>query len=521
MEELEVEIGDLFSFCTKKYGIKFLENELVNVPFELWVPGEKNNKVRISAMIKKRAILHSIKFSNHEVKGADNHLLSYVPHYNLNKLLSDVQPGDEVMRKQGDGYVLETVISNEKLEEDDVYGLKVESPLHLYSTADGFVHHNTYTVKKAVEKGIQRNPKGWKYVILSGDVGASPSSVLFILWKYRDGYVVILDDCDSMIKSKSQTVANILKGALDPDIKPLAAGSFEVRKLVQKQIDADKELNPSGIPKKEQIKRANAAKLDAEKLKKEAEKRLADIVKDEENEEKMRVIIDKERGRMDSEEVKKFNTSPKGSVGKLKWRFKNGKMVLEEKAELTPEELATLDEPELTSEQVEEMQQFDIPTEFTFSSSVIFISNLDFMDVNSAVRDRCLPADIKLTREEFMVRLELVLGGLCKENPSLNTIPQTTLDWAKRNAYSMLRSMIQAEKEKRPLFADKRTISINRQLTFRSIDDLVAIFLNVNKVLENSDQEFKALTDLDQRAKRMTYQFARETAEYLAIKSSA
>jgi hypothetical protein len=306
-----------------------------------------------------------------------------------------------------------------------------------------------------------------------------------------------------MLKSKSQTVANVLKAALDPDMKPVAAGGYAVRKIIQNKIDADPELNPSGLSKKEQLKLAKQQREKGPEEDRTAAiakaERLKQAVEDE------KIVVGKETERLPAK------------TGQLKWVWKNGTGVLIQEA--TEEDVEFV--APMTIEQKEEAKVFDIDQEFVFDSSVVFISNLEFDDVNSAVRDRCLPAEIRLSREEFMVRLEIVLDGLCKEDKTLSTLSQEKLDWAKKNAYSMLKALVEAEKDGTPLFKDKKKVVINRQLTFRSIDDLVSVFLNVEKVLEKTKPGFADVVDPDERAKAMTYQFAREAVEYLSAVVSA
>ena len=497
MLEISVPIGHVFRYV-ESLGVRFPYDEDVVVPFDLDARVSRDSWTRVPSLIKKRATLHRIEFeSGAPLWAADDHLVSV-----------DAVGSDFVYVKDVPvGYVFEyagrVVKSNVVVGVHDVFSFQVDTEKHVYRDAYGLVHHNTYSCKKAAERGVKRNPDGAKLVVASGDVGSAPSDTIFILWKYRHNYVLLLDDCDSMLKSRSQTVANILKAALDPDVKPISAGGYAVRKLVQNKIDADPELNPSGLSKKEQLKLAKQRETDKVDDKADAKARA----------ERIRKAIDDEKIKTSSG----VEPLPKKKTGHLKWSWVNGKGVLVRES-IDDED--GFEEP-MTIEQKEEAKVFDVDQEFVFDSSVVFISNLDFEDVNSAVRDRCLPAEIRLTREEFMIRLEVVLDGLCKENKSTSTLSQETLDWAKRNAYSMLKALVEAERKATPLFKDKKRVVINRQLTFRSIDDLVSMFLNVEKVLEKTRPGFAALVDKDERSKAMTSQFAREAVEYLAATATA
>ena len=494
---LTVSIGRLFDYAAS-LGVSFPNDEFVDVPFEIYLPNEKWEWVLASKFIKKTATVHEVAFQDgSSFKAADKHKLSVDGDADLFVFVKDLVPGLVI------SYANKVVAKNEPVGIENVYGVQIESPKHAYKTPDGLVHHNTYSCKKAAEKGVKRHPNGAKLVVTSGDVGSSPSDVLFQLWKYRHNYVLLLDDCDSMLKSKSQTVANVLKAALDPDMKPVAAGGYAVRKIIQNKIDADPELNPSGLSKKEQLKLAKQQREKEPEVDREAAAAKAERLKRAIEDEKLDV-------------GKKTERLP-AKTGQLKWVWKNGTGVLIQEA--TEEDVEFV--APMTIEQKEEAKVFDIDQEFVFDSSIVFISNLDFDDVNSAVRDRCLPAEIRLSREEFMVRLEVVLDGLCKEDKTLSTLSQEKLDWAKKNAYSMLKALVEAERDGTPLFKDKKKVVINRQLTFRSIDDLVSVFLNVEKVLEKTKPGFADIVDPDERAKAMTYQFARESVEYLSAVVSA
>jgi hypothetical protein len=590
MKEITLKIGQLFD-CLEDQGLDIKLNTFTKTPLHIRLPNEKDEWCKIPFVVKKEDDLLDIEFENGDhIKCGSKHLIGLNPDNNSDLIFAkDLSNGFEILYK---GTKVKSITP---IGAGFVYDLEIDSPSHLYKTSNGFIHHNTYTVKKAGERAIVRHPKGSKFVITSGDVGSAPSAVVYLLWKYREGYVLVLDDCDTMLKSKSQAVANLLKGALDPDVKPIAAGSFEVRKLVQKQLDADPDMNPYfPLTKKDWIKQqkekiAKGEKpdqlpktpnsnttvnetpvMDGQIIDKTLDslpdskdiKNLEQDVKDADSLEDVLDIIDASnvevvipeeiKGETDSDKLKsilnilaakekeiedlkskksKVISIPKQKQAKMVWDDKLGdfKLIREKTLansgpiadELTDEEKELLTEPDLTPEQIAEMSEFDLPPTFTFKSSVIFISNLDFEQVNSAVRDRCLPAEIKLTREEFMVRLEAVLGGLCKEKPELSSLPQEKLDWAKKNCYTMLKSLIQAEKEKRPLGKNKYVPKINRQLTFRSIDDGVSIFLTIEKVLSASKPGFKDITDLNEKAKQMTGQYFIEMAQYLAQKSTA
>lgn len=71
----------------------------------------------------------------------------------------------------------------------------------------------SYIVREALRK-VGKND----VPMVTGSVGTSQSAVAIFLWKNRNKELVVLDDCDSMIKANvSVDTANMLKGAMDPD----------------------------------------------------------------------------------------------------------------------------------------------------------------------------------------------------------------------------------------------------------------------------------------------------------------
>ncbi len=102
-----------------------------------------------------------------------------------------------------------TIKDIKKLEDEECQCISIDDQNHLYITDDFIVTHNTFTIFKAIqEAGLQ---KGKDYIKLSGK--ATPVSVYQLLYKWRDGGLIVFDDLDSVWKDKD--TANILKAVLD------------------------------------------------------------------------------------------------------------------------------------------------------------------------------------------------------------------------------------------------------------------------------------------------------------------
>jgi hypothetical protein len=115
-----------------------------------------------------------------------------------------------------------------------------------------------------------------------------------------------------------------------------------------------------------------------------------------------------------------------------------------------------------------------IPRQFTFNSSVIFISNLSKDRLNSAILDRVRSIGISLNLPEFTDRLTKVMHGLCT-NTEFNSTPQELLEWAKKCCYTGLKGVIACWEDGAPLF--NGPIIINRKLTFRAFEEFVDTFM--------------------------------------------
>jgi hypothetical protein len=444
MQEITLPISKLFSYLSDKYGLSFPYDVLVDAPFEISIRDEFNNLVPVSKLIKKRAKTHKLSFDDGTfLIAADDHALSVEPEHELSRLVKDWKPGYDF------SYVSKVLVSNEELSEDDVYSVQVESPTHLFKTADGLVHHNTYSVTEAVRQSITKKGK-LKYE--SGDMGAAPSAMLAFFFHYRNGKIIVLDDNDSMLKTTDQRAANILKAVLDPSAmtKPVSVPTTMMNSI-NNQIEALEEsdaLEESGPV----------------------------------------ICVDMPRLREGILSV---------SVGGRECAYEH--ISLREAQEL--EEVLTLregwaDDDLLTGEDEEEeaprteREEMDamsdegsgggasdpVTRKFVFNSSVIFVSNLRKDQINSAVLDRVRAIEVNLELPEFMDRLGKIAAHLCK-NSEFNSTPQEYVDWAKKCCFTTLKGVVACWEDGAPLF--NTPIVINRKLTFRAFEEFVDTWMEL------------------------------------------
>jgi hypothetical protein len=107
-------------------------------------------------------------------------------------------------------------------------------------------------------------------------------------------------------------------------------------------------------------------------------------------------------------------------------------------------------------------------TEFKFSSSVVFISNLNREDVNQAVADRCLMISVHLEFSDFIKKLSKIFPNLY--DTSRRNIASWVGVWAKSTAYKMLRAIFIRYVEGERVAG--MPVVINRKFTFRLFDAL-------------------------------------------------
>ncbi len=409
MKTITLTIGELFDKLEKKYNIKFENDKFISIDDEIKIKDENGVWVPINGFIKKEDALYRIKFDNGMSKKLAGDHLISVEPF--------FSPDDCTTRfvkdfEIGDDlpYLNTKCISNTKIvDKVPVYGFSIDTKKHLYLDYDGMIHHNTYTVTETVNKYISHSGK--KYHYECGELGDAITTVAPWFYRYSQNYVIVLDDNDKMLR-KGSGIANFMKGVLDPEAlhKPISVS-----------------------PNKRTL---NAMNNTLENLP-----------------ESYKIEFDKESLNENKLIVKR-----------------DDKIVINEK--IDPIEAYTL-KGMLRETEEEAEKSGGMPREFIFNSSVIFVSNLELYEIDSAVVDRVESLEVKLTLEQFMDRLKSAFGGLCKERDYSN-MPKWFRDWGKQCVYTALGIIIEAYEKDIPVFGNK--VVVNRKLTFRMFEEFVSFW---------------------------------------------
>lgn len=410
MKTITLSIGELFDKLEQKYNISFENDKFISLDEDFLIEDELGNWVPINGFIKKVDDIYQVDFDNGMSKKlAGEHLLSVEPFFEPDACTTRLVKDFEV----GDDlpYLQTKCISNKLIsEKSSVYGFSIDTEKHLYSDDDGMIHHNTYTVTETVKKYIGHSNK--KYHYECGALGDAITTIAPWFYRYSQNYLIVLDDNDKMLR-KGSDVANFMKGVLDPEAlhKPV---SVSPNKRSMSAMNATLENLPETHCKIEFDKDA----LSENKL----------IIKN------------------------------------------NGKTVINES--INPVDAYAL-KGMLRETKEEAETKGGMPREFIFDSSVIFVSNLELYEIDSAVVDRVESLEVKLTLEQFMDRLKSAFGGLCKEREYSN-MPKWFRDWGKQCVYTALGIIIEAYEKGVPVFGNK--VVVNRKLTFRMFEEFVTFW---------------------------------------------
>lgn len=192
----------------QKYGLEHLsDQEMYSIRDLGFYVDSPDGKTLVTHCIKKTLPGAVLTFANGEVVNcAQNHLIK-----TLNRgvvFAKDLTDLDDIETKSGSAQVV-SVVLNDKTEE--FYDIAVESPSHLFYTADGICHHNTgktETTERVLAKHGLSDGKG--YTKLAGT--ASPVGIYMALYDNRNG-IILFDDCDGALGE--QDGRNFIKNATD------------------------------------------------------------------------------------------------------------------------------------------------------------------------------------------------------------------------------------------------------------------------------------------------------------------
>lgn len=451
MKELEIKVGDLYEFVLAQGGKPEEENSFfIDVPFNLEIKDEKDSWIKSSKVYKKEDSIYEVEFEKDDKvkvgKYAAEHILPIDLGKEISTFVKDLQVGDELPN----GF---KVVSVKKVaNKDTVYSPQADSETHNYKDIDGLIHHNTYSIKMAMENEFPvgtLKKKGYSINWRSGDIGSSMSNILVFFYKNREKKIIVLDDCDSFILNKDQAVQNFLKSLLDLDntdknpkyISTSSTIRNYASNLLNNEMDEGIEIS-----------------IDKEKL---LENKLVVRVNGKEvfNEQ----ISNEDVRKFKKVETKnKFNEQDYFGLGLF-----NEDTVVNDDDEFGDKEPVENEEEEILNTDGETDEGY-IPSKWRFTSRLIMISNLSKKDLNDAVLSRTLSYEMTLTHDEYLARLSEILPNLLTDVETESS--KELVDYAKKIAYANLIAAVDINKNNGS-FGGK-PVAITTKLEFRLIAEL-------------------------------------------------
>ncbi len=303
-----------------------------------------------------------------------------------------------------------------------------------------------YATKILEEKGLKPvsygTPTQNQYYYQKGSIGTSRESIVWFFYQHRNKEIIVLDDCDSFLVNKDQTIQNVLKAILTQGKNGGDVGitDLNLRRKLSKMLDAsNKQMVESIQPKSTKSKLLES--LD----------QLNKLYNDG---------FDEENDNLEAEEELSLET------------LKNTK------------EVST--------------DSLSFPETFHFTSKVVIISNLNLKQIDSAVSSRSNFCEIYLEPDEFLYKLKEIASTL-----GLNDTPLAEKEfvWHRDLCIEVLEIAIECALTSTRL--GSLSFEINSPLEFRNVitltDYSIAKTLNVD-VFEMSEKEkqshkFKLLVD--------------------------
>lgn len=461
MKEMNIKIGQLFDFIKDKYNVTFETDTFVETPFKLETKSEKDEWVPVKKLVVKKDDIWETELSNGTtLKTAAQHLVCTDPEKNLCKNTESLNSGDTL------DYLETEVVSNKKvLEDETVYGWEIDTASHLYKTPNGVVHHNTHTVDLAVEKGREqwtpnkRHQTRPELIKSVGSVGTSFSSLLIFFYKNRNNKLLVLDDADGFLTVDNQDIQNFMKALTSGNMKPITT-PLSIRNRASK--DMQKESN---VAQKESLIKVNTDRLAEGLCSVNVNGQNFSFNVTEEEAVQLGCHFGYKKGTHLSE-----NKSP------IQFdRF--GKLVTqasfnEAEDDQLSKKIVKLRNDLLMSDDFDGpiVDESDIPEQFVFDSSIIFITNLSLTDLDSAVVSRMDTVEINLTPEEFVCRAEQILPYL--KMGIYSSTSQEIIEWAKKESFAFFKIALLGNAK-----YSNWTVSVNRPLDFRLLETITGRFI--------------------------------------------
>jgi hypothetical protein len=239
------------------------------------------------------------------------------------------------------------------------------------------------------------------------------SALVPFFYKHSQNEVIVLDDNDKMVmKGLSQDIMNIMKALLDPkaaDEKPVTVRANMLDIFQSRLGDLDDDGEIAGAP----IKEGHYFEVDANALK---EGRMILSIDGES-------VIDKHLSLQETHELQNQLKPLREAELKYVNPYARDMRTLREATNKEMLDDFLEDEEELERDAIkrtkggpkdEGEEKGSFPRRWFFNSSVIFISNLEMLELNTAVLDRVEAVEVKLTLDQFLQRLGGIYNGLGK-----------------------------------------------------------------------------------------------------------
>lgn len=353
--------------------------------------------------------------------------------------------------------------------------LRTSDKKHLVVAGDPGVG-KTHTVTETCKKFIKQSPTKANYIYEAGDIGSSMSALVPFFYKHSQNCVIVLDDNDKMVMNGlSQDIMNIMKALLDPkaaDEKPVTVRANMLDIFAARLGDLDDDNEPiAGAP----IKENHLFELDEDALREgrvilsiDGEPvidKLISLRETHELQNQLKPLREKQE-RYINPFAKDLRSLREASNKEMLDDMFNEDDDGDEEEMLERDAIRTQGGPK-----DDEEKKSSFPRRWYFNSSVIFISNLEMVELNTAVLDRVEAVEVKLTLDQFLEHLSNIYGGLGKIGIGTRIDP-VIREWSKKCVYTLIGIAIEAWKANKPVFG--KPIEINRKLTFRMFDEFVS-----------------------------------------------
>ena len=143
--EMTISMSDLFKALEiyEKASFEYDKEQFINS--EILIEDEKSNWIPIPAAIKKTDTGIKIHINSGEVIHCARKHRIIVDGKSVSKFAENIAIGDVIIDACGINHI---VINIEESSDTDFYDVMVDSPTHLYQSANRFVHHNTEIAKQ-------------------------------------------------------------------------------------------------------------------------------------------------------------------------------------------------------------------------------------------------------------------------------------------------------------------------------------------------------------------------------------